>query len=275
MDCIVLQDNGQTVTVLHDYSVPRFSRAGVQVVKDSSTTDPGERSSKSASRLPNYAAILVRLADKEWATDLRQIPANVIDNGVMRFVPYKSHRVGGDYEMNVYGDPGNPAGFEIGIRGKLLDDEQAKKNCVEYIASLLSDSDDKAAVRQLKLDKDLVVRDNVTFEITPSTADDAYGGWWVSVYSESQLDKVRASDKELKAITVSKTAVVETEPAESTLSTAANFDDRLSGWSSSDLAYARPSKSKSHGGDVYVRGYDRKDGTYVHSYTRSAPHTKS
>jgi len=29
------------------------------------------------------------------------------------------------------------------------------------------------------------------------------------------------------------------------------------------------------GGTVHVRGYTRKDGTYVHSYTRSAPGSKS
>jgi hypothetical protein len=271
MDCTVLQDDGRTVTVLHNASLLRFPRSDVEVVKDT-TADRGERSSTSASRLPNYAATIVRLAAQEWATELRQIPATVIDTGVMRNVPYKSHRAGGDYEMNVYGDPANPAGIEIGVRGKLLDDEQAKKNCVEFVVSLLSNPDDKAIVRGLKVAKDLIVRDGLTFEITPSTAEDAYGGWWVSVYGEAELDKVRASDKELKAITVSKEAVAETKMVAT--KPVSNNDEQLGQWSGDDLRYARSSNSKSGGGSVYVRGYTRKDGTYVQSHTRSSPRSR-
>jgi hypothetical protein len=226
----------------------------------------------STNPLPNYAATIIRLAAQDWATGLRQIPATVIDAGILKNVPYKSQRAGGDYEINVYGDPANPAGFEIGIRGKLLDDEQAKKNCVEFVASLLSNSEDKATVRGLKIAKDLIVRNDLTFEITPSTAEDAYGGWWVSVYGEAGLDKVRASDKELRAITVSKESVAEKKTAAT--KPVSNDDAQLGQWNGDDLRYARSSNGKSTGGSVYVRGYTRKDGTYVQSHTRSSPRSR-
>jgi hypothetical protein len=270
-DCTVLQENDQYVAVLRNVSILRFPRSAVsRISKDSASGRTTERSSESASRLPNYATVVVQLARNDWATDLRQIPATVIDTGVLRNVPYKSQRAGGDYEINIYGDPGNPAGFEIGVRGKLLDDEQARKNCVAFTASLLSDSEDKATVARLKMDKDLVVRNELTFEVTPSTADDAYGGWWVSVYGEAILDKVRATEKELKSITVSKQSLKDTKTPAPKLAGTVNNDEQLAQWNADDLNYARPSRNKSSGGGpVYVRDYYRKDGTYVHSHTRS------
>ena len=114
----------------------------------------------------------------------------------------------------------------------------------------------------------------MTFEITPSTAEDAYGGWWISVYGEAGLDKVRASDKELKAITVSRESVTERKPAANKAVISSSDDEQLGQWSSDDLRYARMSKSKTGGGPVYVRGFTRKDGTYVQPHTRSSPHSR-
>jgi hypothetical protein len=93
----------------------------------------------------------------------------------------------------------------------------------------------------------------------------------VSVYGEPELDKVRASDKELKAITVSKESVAEKKTATKPL---ASDDEQLGQWNGDDLRYARSGKSKSSGGSVYVRGYTRKDGTYVQPHTRSSPRSR-
>lgn len=270
LECTVLQDSENTVVVLHNLSILRFPRSGVVAVDrataESFSTDSAHASTR---RTPDYRSIIVRLAAQKWATDLRQIPATVIGVGVMRNVPYKSHRVAGDYEINVYGDPESPAGFEIGVRGGLLADNEAKANCVEFVTSLLSNADDKSTARKLKSDQDLVSRDGLTFEITPPTAEDSYGGWWISVYSAAGLDSVRASDNELKSITVPRASI--TSAAKVAPSTAVpttdEIVDRASGWNAGDLKYARTSRTSAGstytGGSVYVRGYTRKDGTYV------------
>lgn len=65
---------------------------------------------------------------------LVQIPATVIDKGVLRNVPYKSYRAG-DYEVNVYGDPDQPARVEIGVYRSLLTSQDAKHNCVDFLTS--------------------------------------------------------------------------------------------------------------------------------------------
>jgi hypothetical protein len=176
-------------------------------------------------------------------------------------VPYQSFR-SGDYEVNVYGDPQRPAGLEVGVYKDLLKSHLAKTRCVEFLATVLTEPADRAVLRSLKLAQDTRERSGLTFEVTPETAADAYGGWWVSVYDRPALDRSRASDRELKEITVRRDEVKKA-PAGGTGGTA---------WTLRDLTYARPAPSgSSGGGTVYVRGYTRKDGTYVRPHTRSAP----
>lgn len=204
MECTVLQDDGQTVTVLYDVSVMRFPKSDISDITKS--PPPADVFHHKAARLPNYKAVLVEFGKQDWAAGLRQIPATVIDTGAFKNVPYKSQNAGDGYEVNVYGDPAKPAGFEIGIGGKLLDDEAAKRNCVDFVASLLGNDDDRTTLRALNMKQDKQTRDGLTFEITPITGADSYGGWWVSVYDEAELDKARASDQEMKQITVAKPA---------------------------------------------------------------------
>jgi len=200
-----------------------------------------------------------------WATSIQQIPATVIDRGILKNVPYQSFKCG-DYELNIYGDPDRPACLEIGVRNELLKNTEAKNNCVEFIKAMLDRSDDRAILLSLKRDKDLKKQAGMTFEITPETDEDAYGGWWVSVYDEALLDASRASEKELNLITQSKEQIKQpVQPSKR---------QDPPGWSADDLKNARPAPSagsQASGGQVYVKGYTKKDGTYVQSHTRSAP----
>src|SRR5207249_3122550 len=82
---------------------------------------------------------------------LEQIPATVIDKGILKNVPYLSHR-SGDYEFNVYGDPEAPSGIEIGIYNQLLADPSAKERCVNLMVALL-DKERGSKLARLKRDE--------------------------------------------------------------------------------------------------------------------------
>jgi hypothetical protein len=206
-------------------------------------------------RMGNLEKCLDFAAHREWALGLQQIPATVIDKGPLRHVPYKSFRAG-DYEINVYGDPTEPAAIEAGIYKSLLRDKKAKSNCIDLICALLPIEEDRQIVHSLSLDKDTKERDGITFEITPETDEDAYGGWWLSLYNKNALEASRASPSELKTITTSP-ANLKNEPR-------SDNAVKESRWQPGDLK-----KARHPGRDVYVRDYVRKDGTYVHSHTRS------
>lgn len=85
----------------------------------------------------------------------------------------------------------------------------------------------------VNLTKDLETNDDFTFEITPPTADDAYNGWWISVYSEKQLNVSRASDNEMKLISMTQADAAR----DATQST------NLASWSADDLKQARPASN--------------------------------
>jgi hypothetical protein len=289
IECVVIQENADSVVIRRGYGTISIPRSQIESISKSpiltaSAVAPTTRRTV-GQRMPPWNDVLLALVKTKWATNVQQIPATVIDAGVMRHVPYQSYRCGGDYEVNVYGDPDRPASIEIGIYGGLLNKNDAKLNCIELVASVLSDKTDAAIVRGLNQAQDLVSRNGLTFEITPPTSPDAYGGWWVSVYSETELNGARASEDELKQITVAKApppAPTPTPAARTTGSaaatprtssptprTAVDSDD----WTASDFRYARATKPTTAttiagGGTVYVRGYYRKDGTYVRPHTR-------
>jgi hypothetical protein len=197
----VLRTNGDSILFLTDYGTMDYERSMITGIKiDPSETKPiiGKFG------LPSARNLILLLNKAPWAETLQQIPATVIDNGVLKNVPYISFRCGANYEVNIYGELDRPAGVEIGLYRQLLEDPAAKSNCLDFAQSLLGDYADRRVLATLNPAKDLRTRDELTFEITPPTAADAYHGWWVSIYSEARLNLSRASDAEMAAITSSK-----------------------------------------------------------------------
>jgi hypothetical protein len=200
----VVQTNETNILLLNDYGAFNYFPSIVKEVRIERAEEPYVTNTN---RLPSCRQALLLLGSQPWASNLKQIPATVIDKGIMRNVPYVSFRCGEDYEVNVYGDLDHPAGIEAGVYRNLLGVGAAKSDCLKFISRLLSQAADREIVQGLVLDKDLRTRDGLTFEITPPFAEDAYRGWWVSAYSERAFNDARASEEDLKRITVSKAAV--------------------------------------------------------------------
>jgi hypothetical protein len=267
----VLQQDDNVVAVKGDYGTVTYQKSSVKDVRLTSSDGAGNTLEfTETNRIPSWGKIVSDLTKPAWADKVRQIPATVIDEGVLKNVPYVSFHCSGDcYELNIYGDLDNPAGVEIGVLKNLANNERARSNCVNFIASVLTQFDDQRIARSLKHSKQVVTNEDLTFEITLPDEPDAYGGWWISVYSESELESARASGKDMLSIT---------EPmvrpqAQISQPIAAAPPPTSDSWSSADMSYSRkPSRSSGSGGSVYVHSYFRKDGTYVGSYTRSAPH---
>jgi hypothetical protein len=124
----------------------------------------------------------------------------------------------------------HPAGIEIGFYKMLDDDISRQRNCIQFMSKLFSQAADKALIQALDFKKDLEMLNDVTFEITPPSADDSYNGWWVSIYSEKQLSLARASDAEMNSISIAKV-----DAAKQSIS------DNRSQWSADELKLSRPS----------------------------------
>ena len=143
----ILQTNGNNLLLMTDYGTLSYSLAIIKEIKfESLETDE----TVSTNRMLGSKAALVSLGKQPWAKNLKQIPATVIDKGILRSVPYVSFRCGDDYEVNVYGDPAHPAGIEVGVYRKLLEDRSAKNNCINFIGSLLPQAADRETLGSLR-----------------------------------------------------------------------------------------------------------------------------
>lgn len=185
--------------------VVRLKHATVTLAKDevASVTKKAVPGNAAPSRLARWDRAVEVMAPRDWGGTPRQVPALVIEEGPLANVPYMSWRAG-HYEFNLYGDPEAPSGFEMGVYDRLLKDEAAKRTCVEAVAELLGDEKDRAILKALPLAGGKQQREGFTFEITPETAPDAYGGWWVSVWEDAGVEKARANQEELDRITATR-----------------------------------------------------------------------
>lgn len=230
LEGVILRDDSDGILLRMKHGSTTLKRDQiVSVEKSTPKEDAG-----AGSRVPNWTGAIQTLASRPWAKGLKQIPATVIDKGILRYVPYISFKAD-DYEFNIYGDPDAPAGIEIGIRRELLKRATARQNCLDLVLALLGDKPDQALLKTLNLGIDKQVREGLTFEVTPETAEDAYGGWWISVYDEKLLDSQRATEEEIRRITESRDTIQKAETEE------VKDEGTAALWNREDLRDARPS----------------------------------
>jgi len=223
----VLQTNGDEILLLTQYAAYNYSRSHLKEIEiEADHLNPDSNTN----RFSDFKRTIRALSRQFWATNLTPIPATVIDKGILKNVPYSSFQCGENYEVNIYGDLDHPAGIEIGFYKILDDDKSRQSNCIQFMGKLFPQAADKALVQALALSKDRKVLDDLTFEITPPSDDDSYNGWWVSVYSEKQLNLARASDAEMKLISVAKVDAAKQ-----------SIVGDGSQWSSDQLKLSRPS----------------------------------
>lgn len=247
----VLQSGEGSSTVAIKYGTVSVSTGDVQSVDSSS---PAPEMSPGKGRFAKWDRCLQLLvASRPKGSEVAPVAATVIDKGEFRNVPYQSHR-SGDLEFNVYGDPDDPACLEIGIYQKTPSID-ARKECLRTMLSMLNDPMDRNTLKSESLDEGKVERAGLTFEVTPSTAEDAYGGWWISIYDMKVVDQQRATDQELPHITVDRKEAV-----------AGKQDKKQSDvmrWKDKEVKAARPEVPGQEQGRIYLRGVHRKDGKWV------------
>lgn len=199
LEGVIVHEQGDELTVRLKYATVQLDRSEVQeIIKK--TTPAG---AAGAARLPRWDRVVELGGKKTWDGKWSQVPALVVEEGPLKNVPYMSFR-SGNYEFNLYGDPDAPAGIEFGVYKDLLKSDAAKKQCLDSIVELLSDPKDVEVVKGLGLTAMKKEQNGFAYEITPETAPDAFGGWWVSVYDLAAIEKARATQEELDRITATR-----------------------------------------------------------------------
>jgi hypothetical protein len=212
-DAIILKDGStvrglivanvrDSVTIQEEYgerTIPKSEIVRIRDEADTGTyfTDPGRKGD-----LPSWRAIVNDLRTMDEVKSLEQIPATVIDNGEFKNVPYVSFRLNKGVELNIYGDPNDPAGLELGIYGSRSGDRKLRKTLRAFLAGYLASRAEIAALYAVDLDEGLITIGDMVIEVTPKDAPDAYGAWWISLYYPKELAAVRLSDAAYTRLTI-------------------------------------------------------------------------
>lgn len=203
--------------------------------------------------LPPWRVIANDLRNQDEIKNFKEIPATAIDNGAFKNVPYSSFRANGNLEMNIYGDPDDPAGVELGIYGINRSNEKIHKVIRQFLGSYLSSVPEIKALYELDLKKDSIQKvGDLTMEVSLPNAPDSYGAWWLSFYNEKKLNAIRLSDAEYAKLTL---------PVEDVLDHRGRV--KVMEWEAADIRNSpRAQKAKEDGRILFGGFYRDKNGVF-------------
>ena len=245
---LIIRNSADSVLIQHENKEDEYPKNKIVRINDNADTGATYTEMNRKGKLPSWRVIANDLRTNDAIKSLVEIPATVIDVGDFKNVPYKSFRVNNDVELNIYGDPEDPAGVELGIYGPRSGNKRLRKILRGYLAGFLTTREEIAALYSLNLEKGITQAGNIILEITPKDAPDAYGAWWVSLYNRKDLERVRLSDAEYARLVRPVNEVIDKRGRVIS-----------GGWSEKD---ARRSKKINQMGDsakVLLRGFYRDD----------------
>jgi len=201
--------------------------------------------------LPPWRIIANDLRSQDDIKTFQQIPASAIDNGIFKNVPYISFRANQFYELNIYGDPDDPAAIEIGVYGPMRSSESEHKVLRQFMGSYLTSKAEIKALYDLNPKGDLKKVGPISLEITPPNAPDAYGAWWISFFNEKKLNAIRLSDAEYNKLTL---------PVEDVVDKKGKV--KMTEWEARDVNRSTRAK-KERGSRLFFEGFYRdKEGNF-------------
>jgi hypothetical protein len=169
-----------------------YSKKAIWRIYEDITDRPPETQVLTRDQLPPWWVPLSDLYHEDWVNGLKAIEAGPVEEEPLRFVPYLSFRANQIYEMNIYGNPTDPAGLEIGYYGNMwFHSRDAQKRCRQFLASYLTSLKQLQAVYRLNAGGGREEVSGMTIEITPN----AYGGWWIAVWNPAKLAAARCKDE--------------------------------------------------------------------------------
>lgn len=198
---LIIKNSVDSVLLQEKFSETLYPKSEIVRIRDEANVGVEFSDLNRVGELPAWRVIVNDLRTHDTVTSLMEIPATVIDVGVFKNVPYKSFRVNDDVELNIFGDPEDPAGIELGIYGARSSNTRLRRMLRGYLAGFLNSREEVAALYAIGLEEGIRDTKHLTIEVTPKDAPDAYGAWWVSLFNRKALDRVRLSDRAYAKLT--------------------------------------------------------------------------
>lgn len=141
--------------------------------------------------LPPWWVPLSDLYHSDWVNSLRVIPARPMADGPFHNVPRLSFRANQIYQLDIFGDPENPAALQIGYSGAFwFHSGDAQKRCRQFLASYLFARDQFEALYRLDRTGGQREAGGLTIE-TCRLKQGATPEWRVTIWNPARLAAAR------------------------------------------------------------------------------------
>lgn len=210
---------------------------------------PVSRGPAAPPRIQPLDAVLASAEQWPCVAGLHAVPASVIEVGVFRDVPYQSFS-NGNVELNAYGDPGDLVGLEVGTR---VEDPALQQCLLQFAAAQPLWAADQQRVQRLTLAPALDSQPGLTLEVTPRTAPDAYDAWWISLERPEEIAASRAPPEQVTQVTQPQAQWAPPPPTY---------------YRRPPRVHVRYPSYRPPAVRVYVPGFTRRAGVYVHPAVR-------
>ncbi len=245
---IIVENTSDSVTIQQAYSEVTVSKEDIVRIRDEADDSAYFASMQRRGSLPPWRLIVndLRLHDK--IKSFEQVPATVIAGGEFKNVPYQSFRINGDIEMNIYGDPDDPAAVEVGVYGRRKNDRRLHQMLRQYLAGYLTSRDELRALYSIPPTGGSADAGDMRLSVTLPDDPDSYGAWWVGVSNPKQLDQIRMSDEDYAKLV---------RPVEEVF----DKDGKVlsSAWRDEEVSLSRRISQMGEDAQVFLRGFYRDE----------------
>jgi hypothetical protein len=243
---VIIRNTSTAVLIQERYGENEYPKSEIVRIHDGADVGLEFTEVSRAGDLPSWRVMVNDIRNNDAIKSLEQIPATYIDNGIYKNVPYMSFRINKFIEMNVYGDPDEPAAIEFGIYGKSSDNEKLRRTLRSFMAGFLSSRTEVAAIYAIPFEGGEKNVGKISMKITPETAPDAYGAWWICIYNPKTLHSARLSESKYKSLT---------KPFDQVVNKSGRVRNKY--WPEHDLNLSEKVRKMGERAPVFMRGFYR------------------
>jgi len=198
---LIVSRNPAAVTMRTDQGEVTYRMQDIRRIQDESDDDLSYTETLKPGELPPWRVIINDIRNSDQIVRFEEIPPTRVDRGIFKNVPYKSFRGNRRLELNLYGNPDDPAGMEIGIYGPDSRDQALQILCRQFIATYLSSREEVGGLYDIPLSGGEAELGPTVISVTSPDEEDSYGAWWVSIYNKRKLLASKVSDSRYEDIT--------------------------------------------------------------------------
>jgi hypothetical protein len=198
---VIINNTADAVWIQKRYGISKFPKSEITRIRDAADVGMEFTATHTKGDLPAWRVMVNDIRNNDQIKSLEQIPATAIDNGLYKNVPYLSFRLNELMEMNIYGDPDDPAAIEFGAYGRLARNDKMRQTLRAFLAGFLATKEEIAAIYSVPFSGGEKCVDTICFKVIPVHAPDSYGGWWISIYNPGKLTTSRMDDEKYTKLT--------------------------------------------------------------------------